>query len=128
MRTELGALEVRSDHLTLVQTPDGWRVREAAHDEVARAALRRFIAAVDAGQWAEAYALLDGATRARYTPERLQADFRAEPLSRERLERARAALDGPVELTADGARFAVGPGRAVWLVREGGGYRVAALE
>lgn len=128
VQAELRTLEARSASLTLVQTPEGWRVREGAAEEAPREALRRFLEAAQAGRWAEAHALLAAPLRARYTPERLEADFRLEPLSRERLLRAQAALSGPVTLSPDGARFPVGAGRAVQLVREGGEYRVAALE
>ncbi|MBF5040908.1 hypothetical protein FGE12_00790 [Aggregicoccus sp. 17bor-14] len=128
VRAELPQLEARSPQLLLVQTPAGWRVREAGADAAPRAALERFLEAAEAGRWPEAWSLLAGPLRARYTPERLGADFRAEPLARERLQRARAALPGPLVLEGAEARLELGQGRAVRLVREDGGYRVAALE
>lgn len=103
----------------------GWRVLEPD----ASRALARFVAAAEAGDFATAYGLLAGQWRARYTPERLASDFRAEPLSRERLERAKwAAEQSPPQVSGGEVRFPLGGDKAVRMVREGGDFKVAALE
>jgi hypothetical protein len=99
-----------------------------AREDAARAALGSFVDAAEQGDFTRAYALLAGPLRARYTPERLESDFRAEPLAKERLARARAALANAPLLDAGGARFPIGDGRAVRLVLEDGAFRVASLE
>jgi hypothetical protein len=92
-------------------------------------ALGAFLDAAGAGDFTAAYALLAGPLRERYTPEALARDFRAEPEAASRLARARAALARPAERASDAeARFPLGPQRAVRLVREPDGWRVAALE
>ena len=55
-------------------------------------------------------------------------DFEREPLSKERLRRARIAQKGPVKVGASEALFPLGDERAVRLVLEEGEYRVAAIE
>jgi hypothetical protein len=90
--------------------------------------LADFIAAADAGDFRRAYELLAGDWRARYTPERLESDFRAEPLAKERLDRARIALKESPIVHGDVAEFPIGAGMAVRLVKENGSFRVAALE
>lgn len=113
----------------LVQAGDGgWRVTEAPPDAAPREALERFLTAVEAGDFQAAYLLLAPAWRQRYTPARLEKDFQLEPLAKERLARVRAALGNPVAVSADGAQLPLGDGRAVRLVKEGGGYTIAALE
>jgi hypothetical protein len=128
VRAALPELQARAPALTLLQTPAGWRVVEERPADAPRAVLGRFLDAVEAGDWATAWSLLSDPLRARYTPERLREDFEREPLSAERLRRARLALVGPVRVTASGAEFPLGKERAVRLVREAGGYRVAAIE
>jgi hypothetical protein len=91
-------------------------------------ALAAFIEAADAGDFRRAYELLSGDWRARYTPERLKSDFEAEPLAKERLERARVALAQPPVVRGDVAEFPIGAGKAVRLVKENGNFRVATLE
>ena len=91
-------------------------------------ALAAFIDAANAGDFDRAYALLSGDWRARYTPERLKSDFEAEPLAKERLERARVASAQAPVVRGDVAEFPIGAGKAVRLVKENGNFRVAALE
>jgi hypothetical protein len=125
----LPALELRAGPLALVREEGAWWVREPLQAPPgAREALEAFIDAAQAGDFERAWTLLAAPLRARYSPSRLEDDFRKEPLSRERLERARAALGTPPVLEGDEARFELGEGRAVRLVREGDVYRVAALE
>jgi len=90
--------------------------------------LAAFIAAAEARDFEQAYLLLCGSLKARYTPERLQRDFDNEPLAKERLERARQALRQEAILRGDLVEFPVGAGKAVRLVRENGAFRVASLE
>ena len=109
----------------------GCKTSPAASDRPSQAAgevLAEFIAASEARDFERAYLLLSGALRVRYTPERLQRDFDAEPLAKERLERARQALRLGATLRGDFAEFPVGAGKAVRLVREEGTFRVASLE
>jgi hypothetical protein len=128
VRAALPELQAHAPALTLVQAKAGWRVVEEKPEDAPRAALRRFLDAVEAGDWATAWSLLSAPLRARYTPERLREDFKHEPLSAERVRRARLALKGDVRVTASGAEFPIGEDRAVRLVREAGEYRVAAIE
>lgn len=107
------------------KTAETSRAKDA---QEAKEVLGDFIAAASARDFARAYLLLAGTLRARYTPQRLAEDFDAEPLAKERLERARQALRLPPALHGDVAEFAIGPEKAVRLVRENGTFRVAALE
>ena len=128
VRASLEALQARGPALALAQTPEGWRILEADPEEAPRVLLRRFLDAVDAGDWQLSWSLLSGPLRERYTPRRLHEDFQREPLAAERLERARLSLKGPLQETEAGVNFPLGGERAVRLVREGGEFRVAALE
>jgi hypothetical protein len=122
------SLKVCGLDVEAVRDGDRWLVRELPSDDGARQALLQFLDASERGDFPAAYRLLSGAWRSRYTPERLAKDFALEPLAKERLARARAALSGPVVLEDGVATFPIGEGRAVRLVREGGLYRVSALE
>ncbi|WP_257449974.1 hypothetical protein [Archangium lipolyticum] len=128
VRAALPELQARAPALTLLQTPEGWRVVEEKPADAPRAVLGRFLDAVEAGDWATAWSLLSDPLRARYTPERLREDFKREPLSAERVRRARLALKGEVKVTGVGAEFPLGKERSVRLVREAGEYKVAAIE
>jgi hypothetical protein len=97
-------------------------------EEAARAALTRFLDAVEGEDWTAAWSLLQGSLRARYTPERLREDFAQEPLAGERLRRARLVSVGPVHVTPSEALFPLGEDRAVRLSLEEGEYRLAAIE
>lgn len=133
VREASGALTAQAPELKLVREGEAWRIAEP--DAMARTpageakvALRRFVDAVEAEDFAAAYALLAAPLRARYTPERFAEDFRREPLADERLTRARAALTAPPEKTPDGFAFPISDGKAVELVREPDGYRLVAIE
>jgi glutamate dehydrogenase/leucine dehydrogenase len=58
----------------------------------------------------------------------LKADFALEPQAKDRLVRARAALSAEVVWKGEVAEVPLGGGKAVRLVREGGAFKVAALE
>lgn len=95
----------------------------------ARGALESFLEASERREFDAVWRLLSSDLRARYTPQRLAKDFGAEPLASERLARARAGLQA-TELDVDGDRASLplGTERAVTLVRERDGWKVAALE
>jgi len=127
----LGSLRASTGEVDLVRSAGAgaaWRVADPSPRDAIRQALERFLAAVEGGDFEAAYRLLAPSWRARYTPWRLEQDFRLEPLARDRLARVRAALSGRVDIFPDGAQLPLGGGRAVRLVREGGGYTIAALE
>ncbi|XSF00129.1 hypothetical protein VZL07_01575 [Pseudomyxococcus flavus] len=128
VRAGASELEARAPSLTVAQTPQGWRVVEARPADVPRAALRLFIERVEARDWKSAWSQLSGPLRARYTPERFREDFERDPLAKERLRRARLALNTHVRVGAGEAVFPLGDDRAVRLVLEDGEYRVAAIE
>jgi hypothetical protein len=122
------SLSIRSGSLILVTDGKRWRVVEPALGEAARRALEAFLSAADSGDFDAAYRLLASELRARYTPQRLEQDFRTEPLALERLARARAALKGEPVLDGRQALFPIAEGKAVRLVREDDGFRVMGLE
>jgi hypothetical protein len=128
VRAGAAVLEAHAPSLTLERTDGSWRVVESRPADVPRAVLSRFLDSVDAKDWKTAWSLLAAPLRARYTPERLREDFEREPLSQERLRRARIAQKGPVKVGASEALFPLGDERAVRLVLEEGEYRVAAIE
>jgi hypothetical protein len=97
----------------------------------ARAVLDRFSAAVSAGRWDEAYPLLSARWRASATPSRLASDLAASgTVGRDAVERVRALLasGSPVPVDGDVATLPVAGDKAARLVREGGAWRVDALE
>lgn len=123
-----GSLVARSGALTIVREGDAWRIVERSAGEAARESLKAFLAAAESGDFSRAYALLASGLRARYTPHRLEQDFRAEPLAAERLARARVALEAEPSVQGEYVHFPVAGGKAVRLAREDDGYRVLALE
>ncbi|MBN1203614.1 MAG: hypothetical protein JXB05_01650 [Myxococcaceae bacterium] len=128
VRAGLGSLEARAPSLIVVSQEDTWRVVETRPGDEAKAALTRFLNAVEARDWEKAWSLLSAPLRSRYTPDRFREDFQREPLAKERLRRARLALRGNVKVTTADATFALGADRAVRLILEEGEYRVAAIE
>jgi len=92
------------------------------------AVLQRFLDAADRGDFETAYELLSQIWRVRYTPERLKRDFALEPRAKDLLGRARTALKGSAKEEGDVVEYPIGDGNAVRLVREGGAFRIAALE
>jgi hypothetical protein len=96
-----------------------------------RIALARFVTAIDAQRWADAYALLSARWRARLTPARLASDYaNSGSMGRVAADRVRALLTGGAPLTVrEGtALLEIGEGRSAVLVREGDTWRVDALE
>ncbi|MBL8956510.1 MAG: hypothetical protein JNK82_37390, partial [Myxococcaceae bacterium] len=95
----------------------------------AASVLTEFLDAAEAGRFDAALALLSTSWRNRYTAKRFEDDFGREPLARERLARARAALQGGAWVVdAAGAQLPLGEGRAVRLEREGEAFKLVALE
>jgi hypothetical protein len=93
--------------------------------------LERFAGAAEDGRWEEAWALLSARWRARTTPGRLAADWRASgPVGPEAAARVLALLRSGARLAAGPreAVLAVAEGRRARLVSEEGGWRVDALE
>jgi hypothetical protein len=104
-------------------------VPPAPDDGPPRAALQRFLAALDGRRYADAYGLLSARWRARYTPQRLEQDFGLSgAIGRESAERARVLSPGPFKLERGRAVLVIGEARAAVLVLEEGGWRVDALE
>lgn len=136
------AAEVRSaaggqgsgSQLRLTLENGSWRVQELEPakpqvQEQAAEVLGRFLDAAEHDDFAAALSMLSASWRTRYSVERFKDDFTREPLAKERLQRARAALKaGAWVMAADGAQLPLGEGRAVRLARESDGYKVAALE
>lgn len=103
---------------------------EAPRDRIAaaRLALTAFLEAAEARRFTAAYGWLSSALRGRYTPSSLARDFSLAPDAGDRLRRARAALTGPALEAGAAVRFPLAEGRAVELVEEADGFRVASLE
>ncbi len=99
-----------------------------AADAEVRAVTTQFVEAAERADFAAVFSMLSGALRDRYTPERLARDFEAEPLSKERLARIRAALNQPFTMSASKAVLTMGATSAFTLVHEADGWRVASLE
>ena len=99
-------------------------------ERAARAVLARFAAALEARDFERAHGLLSARWRALTSPARLARDFDGSAaLAGEAAARARRmAPSCPVTLGPDGARLALGDGRAALLVAEAGAWRVDALE
>lgn len=111
------------------RAPEASPASAAAADEP-RAVLLRFLQSLKAGRFAQAHSLLSARWRARYTPERLAADYAgAGPVGAEAVERAAAALGSSVALEVREGRalLPLSSGTAL-LVEEKGSWKVDALE
>lgn len=133
IRGSLPSLTAETKEVSLVREGEDWRIAEAVRTQrtsagEATATLRRFLDAVEREDFSAAYALLSSPLRARYTPDRFEADFASEPLAKDRLARARRAAAQAPTAVAGGFSFPIGGDKAVRVVREGDGYRVAAIE
>ena len=124
-------------HPVLVPRGAGWAVLPGSGPApapgaaaAARSAAAAFVHAVDQDDFQAAYAALSGSLRARYTPARLQADYRAAAsAARGAVDRIRAALAGgaTVVVTGERAYLPLGGGQRLRLVLEAGAWHVAAL-
>jgi hypothetical protein len=128
VRASVDTMEARAPALILERREASWRIVETRPNDEAKAALTRFLNAVEAKDWEKAWRLLSSPLRSRYTPDRFREDYQREPLARERLRRARLSLKGNVKVTGNEATFPLGADRSVRLVMEEGEYRVAAIE
>jgi hypothetical protein len=128
VRSNVDTLEARAPTLILERRETTWRIVETRPNDEAKAALTRFLNAVEARDWEKAWSLLSSPLRSRYTPDRFREDYQREPLARERLRRARLALKGNVKVAGNEATFPLGADRSVRLVMEEGEYRIAAIE
>jgi hypothetical protein len=90
--------------------------------------LERFLDAAERHDFSTVYRLMAARWRAQYSVQRLEADFAREPRAKVRLLEARQALHEKPVLLRDEARFPLDAGRAVVLLKEREGYRVASLE
>jgi hypothetical protein len=123
-----------SGSLKLVLESGGWRVQELEPakpqvQEEAKTVLTKFLDLAEGGDFEAALQLLGSQWRARDTAQRFKEDFGREPLAKERLQRARAALgEGRWIMAADGAQLQLAAGHAVRLAREADGFKVVALE
>lgn len=107
--------------------PSAREVAGPAEDPTAD--LTGFLDAAERGDFEEVHARLAAPLRQRYSVERLKADFEAEPLSKERLARARRAMQRtPWIIEGQVARLPLGEGRLLRAVREAGGWKIATLE
>ena len=97
-------------------------------DELPRATIAAFLAAVEARRFDAALALLGRELRERYTTERLSIDFFAEPLATERVARLRAHVGEPLIIDGDRAQLPLGGTKAAELHREAGEWKLVRLE
>jgi len=88
----------------------------------------RFVSAVRASRFDEAWRCLSVGLRKRYSVDALAQDFRAEPGAPARLERAALAAEGIPVREADTVRFPLPGGGAVVVVREREGWKLESLE
>ena len=97
-----------------------------------RAALRtlvlRFVMAAEAGRFEEVLSLLSRPLRERYSVELLTRDFGTDPLASARLSQIKSKLSLPFTETKETAALEWSAGRALRLVRETEGWRIAGLE
>lgn len=93
-----------------------------------RAAVAAFLHAVEARRFDQVRALLSKSLRARYSAERLAADFAAEPLASLRLARIQLGSQGPYVHAGESASLEWASGRHLRLVHEAEGWRIASLE
>jgi hypothetical protein len=134
VRAAAGGAPAGGSTLRLAIDHGTWRVQEldpARPADSARAAevLTQFLDDAEHGDFDAALKRLGPSLRARYSAQRFKDDFEREPLAKERLARARSALQGGAWVVlADGAQLALGGGKAVRLAKEGDAWRVVALE
>lgn len=86
------------------------------------------MAAIDQKDFSTAHTLLDATLRRRYSVERLQSDYAAEPRGQTLVSRLRSASNGPVEFLGDRAQLLVATGEYAVLHLESGHWHIAALD
>ncbi len=93
-----------------------------------RAVLQAFVTAAETKRFSDVHALLAKPLRDRYSVDQLSVDFLAEPLASARLAQIKLKSEAPFAESKASASLEWASGRAVRLVREPDGWRVAALE
>ncbi len=93
-----------------------------------RGAVKAFVEAAEARDFAAAWRLLAGPWRDRYTPERLAEDFEREPRGPGLVSRLKASLGAPVVVDGPKATLLVGGARVARLVLEPSGWRLESLD
>ncbi|WP_373049096.1 hypothetical protein [Vulgatibacter sp.] len=105
------------------------RPRPETAEPAPASAATRFLDAVEAARWDDAFLLLSERWRASLTPARLAADWeQGGALAADRLERARLALREQPRREGDRVRFGAAGGSGLVLVEEPGGWRVDGFE
>lgn len=99
-----------------------------APEEAARAALSTFVTAVERKDFEAALRLLDADWRRRYSAERLERDFVAEPRGAQLLSRLKASLPGKLTVAGARASLTVGTGRVASMRLESDGWHLASLD
>lgn len=97
-------------------------------EAIVRKTVAAFVAAMDRKDFSTAHTLLDGTLRRRYSVERLQSDYAAEPRGQTLVSRLRSATNGPVEFEGDQAWLLVATGAYAILHLESGHWHIAALD
>ena len=93
-----------------------------------RMVVQRFVMAAEAGRFDEVLSLLARPLRERYSVELLTRDFGTDPLAPARLSQIKLKAFGPFVETKETASVEWAAGRALRLVREPDGWRIATLE
>lgn len=93
-----------------------------------RSVVQAFLAAAEARQFEQARGLLSKPLRERYSVERLERDFGADPLAADRLAQIKLKASAPLVQAKEAASLEWSAGRSLRLVREADGWRIAALE
>jgi hypothetical protein len=126
-RTEAG-WRVVPDAAVSAEGPEAPGPDAAGGPSDPEALLRAFVDHARAGEMAAVLPLLAAPLRTRYDAERLAEDHAAAEGLEGLLDAMEAALAaGGLVVDGEGARLPIGGGRSVRLVREGEGWRIAAL-
>jgi hypothetical protein len=95
---------------------------------VLRELVQRFVAATESKHFEEVLPLLAKPLRERYSVEKLERDFGADPLAVARLAQIKAKAGDAFVEAKDSAALEWAQGRALKLVQEPDGWRIASLE
>ena len=93
-----------------------------------RALVQAFVTAAEARRFDEVLALMSKPLRDRYSVASLERDFGADPLASERLAQLKLKAGAPLIETKQAASLEWSAGRALRMVHEADGWRIAALE
>ncbi len=95
---------------------------------VLRDLVQRFVAATESKHFEEVLPLLAKPLRERYSVQNLERDFGSDPLAAARLAQIKAKAGGAFVEAKDAAALEWAQGRALKLVQEADGWRIASLE